>query len=104
MPLRELPYKTESYPIHDEYRLFFYQGELIAAEAYHDVSGGETDFSEFAYLGDCFDSPFFSADVAKLEDGGWLIVEMGDGGVSILPPLLDPRELYLHLFAESLRD
>ncbi|WP_140798105.1 ATP-grasp domain-containing protein [Myxococcus xanthus] len=40
------------------------------------------------------DSPFLTLDVAMLQDGGWAVVEVNDGGVSGLPPGLDPRTLF----------
>ena len=40
------------------------------------------------------EAAFFTADVAFRSDGGWIVVEINDGGVSTLPEQLDPRELY----------
>lgn len=97
LPLAPLPLGTGQ-PICDEYRLFFWQGTLLTAAPYYDVGGKHTDFSEFAELGDAIDSQFFTVDVALLETGTWAVVEAGDGGVSTLPPLMDPREFYRALF------
>jgi hypothetical protein len=36
-------------------------------------------------------------DVAMLEDGRWVVVEVNDGGVSGLPASIDPRELFAAL-------
>lgn len=94
LPLRHLGESDYGYPIHDEYRLFFWQGELVLAEAYHELGGEQTDFSRFRPLGRKFGSPFFTADVAQLENGNWVIIEMGDGGVSALPPLVEPAAFY----------
>lgn len=38
-------------------------------------------------------SRFATADFARLGDGGWLLVEVGDGQVSELPAAADPRAL-----------
>jgi len=38
-----------------------------------------------------------SLDVAMLEDGRWVVVEVNDGGVSGLPASIDPRELFAAL-------
>ena len=40
------------------------------------------------------DSPFFTADVARLASGGYTVIEINDGGCSTLPEQLDPRDLY----------
>jgi len=44
-----------------------------------------------------FKSPFISVDVAQLIDGSWIVVEVGDGGVSGLPMGLDPMLFYANL-------
>lgn len=100
LPLRCLGQSDFGYPIHDEYRLFFWQGELVLGEAYHELGGEQADFSQFRSLGRKFGSPFFTADVAQLENGDWVIIEMGDGGVSALPPLVDPYSFYELLLGE----
>lgn len=35
-------------------------------------------------------SNFFSMDVAKMEDGNWGVIELGDGQVAGLPDRADP--------------
>lgn len=104
LPLRHLGESDYGYPIHDEYRLFFWQGELLLAEAYHELGGETMDFSRFRGLGRKFDSPFFTADVAQLENGEWMIIEMGDGGVSALPPLVEPTMFYELLLGRQVDD
>ncbi|NMO14352.1 ATP-grasp domain-containing protein [Pyxidicoccus fallax] len=98
---RYLPLKTfgrtPAGPAHLEFRLFFGRGRLLAAEPYHDFDVEVPDFSAFEPLARRIDSPFFTLDVAMLEDGGWAVVEVNDGGVSGLPPSLDPRELFAAL-------
>lgn len=44
-----------------------------------------------------FTSPCVSIDVARLTDGAWTVVEIGDGGVSGLPAGLDLAEFYASL-------
>ena len=94
LPLAPLPIGESGLPIFDEYRLFFWDGELMAAAPYNDLGGKLKDFSEFAELGRVIESPFFTVDVAVLESGNLAVIEVGDGGVSTLPPLMDPREFY----------
>jgi hypothetical protein len=89
--------RTPAGPAHLEFRLFFGRGRLLAAEPYHDFDVEVPDFSAFEALGRRIDSGFFTLDVAMLEDGGWAVVEVNDGGVSGLPPGLDPRELFAAL-------
>jgi hypothetical protein len=40
------------------------------------------------------DSRFLVMDVARMSDGGWVVIETNDGGTSTLPESLDPRELF----------
>ncbi|WP_342375066.1 ATP-grasp domain-containing protein [Myxococcus stipitatus] len=86
--------RTPTGPAHLEFRLFFGRGRLLAAEQHHEFDVDTPDFSAFEPLGRRIDSPFFALDVAMLEDGGWAVIEVNDGGVSGLPPGLDPRVLF----------
>ncbi|MBZ0116739.1 MAG: ATP-grasp domain-containing protein [Sandaracinaceae bacterium] len=86
--------RTAERRIPDEHRLFFWEGKLICHAPYHDVGDPLDDVSQFSLLGRRIASPFFTADVAFLRDGGWIVVEINDGGVSSLPEQLDPRALY----------
>lgn len=78
----------------DEHRLVFWEGELVAHAPYHDVDSTLDDPAQFAYLGRALSSPFFTADVARLVDGGWTVIEVNDGGSSTFPEQLDAREFY----------
>ena len=99
LPLMPLPATDAGQPIYDEYRMFFWQGGLLCASPYYDADGGHMDGAQFQELGHRIDSPFFSVDVARLTTGGWAVIEAGDGGVSTLPPLMDPRAFYRALFS-----
>ncbi|HZI11927.1 MAG TPA: ATP-grasp domain-containing protein, partial [Myxococcus sp.] len=70
------------------------RGRLLAAEPYHDFDVEVPDFTAFEPLARKLDAHFFTLDVAMLEDGGWAVMEANDGGVSGLPPSLDPRTLF----------
>ncbi|WP_257457987.1 ATP-grasp domain-containing protein [Archangium lipolyticum] len=98
---RFLPFKvrgrTPSGPAHLEFRLFFGRGRLLAAESYDDFDVEVPDFSAFERLARKIDARFFTLDVAMLEDGRWVVVEVNDGGVSGLPASIDPRELFAAL-------
>lgn len=102
-PLRRVA-QTEERPLHYEFRLFFADGRLMASEVYEDVDVVKPDLSRFNTLGKRIESPFFTADVAMLESGEWVVVEVGDGGVSTLPPLMDPRDFYRALRKTALWD
>lgn len=92
--LATLPYQTEGRDVPDEHRIFFWNGQPVAHAPYYDVERDPVDLSAFDALGEVIDSPFFTADVARLEDGGWIVVELNDGGSSGLPAQLDPWALY----------
>lgn len=96
---RYLPFhtwgQTEAGPAFVEFRLFFAQGRLVAAEPYFDADELEVpDCTAFERLARRIDSPFFTMDLALLESGDFAVVELNDGGVSSLPASLDPRELF----------
>jgi hypothetical protein len=99
LPLR-VAGQTPEGPVHLEFRLLFGRGRLLAAEQQHDFDVEVPDFSAFTALARHVGSRFFSMDVAMLTDGGWAVVEVNDGGVSGLPPSVDPRELFSALLGE----
>lgn len=93
--LATLPgFTPEQRRVTDEHRLFFWQGRLVAHAPYYDADTALKDPEQFAQLGRIIDSPFFSADVARLANGGFTVIELNDGGCAQLPEQLDPRDLY----------
>lgn len=98
LPLATLPYRMPERPVHDEHRLFVWNGEIVAHAPYHDIDAEPPPVDTFAYLS-AVDSPFFTADVARLTDDTWALIELNDGGMSTLPELMDPRDLYRSLVA-----
>lgn len=84
-------------PVHEEYRLFFWMGELLVTTAPPGASGPLALLPEWQAIARKFESPFLTLDVAREEDGGWIIVESGDGGVSGLPISLPPEAFYAAL-------
>ncbi len=101
LALRPLGEDASGHPVHDEHRMFFWRGELLAAAPYYDVAADDADLSELAVLGGRIDSAFFTVDVARLVTGDWAVIEVGDGGVSTLPPRMDVRGFYRALFDEQ---
>ena len=95
LELATLPgWLPEQRRVTDEHRLVFWEGRLVAHAPYYDVDSTLADPGQFAFLGSSIDSPFFTADVARLVDGGYTVIEINDGGCSVLPEQMDPRELY----------
>lgn len=99
LELATLPgYLPEQRRVTDEHRLVFWEGELVAHAPYYDAGhDAESELlatDPFAFLGEVIGSPFFTADVARLANGGTTVIEINDGGCSVLPELLDPRDVY----------
>ncbi len=95
LELATLPgWTPEQRRVTDEHRLVFWEGRLVAHAPYLDVESTLENPGQFAFLGRALGSPFFTADVARLESGGHTVIEINDGGSSVLPEQMDPRELY----------
>lgn len=95
LDLATLPgWTPERRRVTDEHRLVFWEGRLVAQAPYYDVDAEPLPEGDFAFLGDTIGSPFFTADVARLASGGTTIIELNDGGSSVLPEQMDPRDLY----------
>jgi hypothetical protein len=88
VPLARLGESAFGSPLCEEYRLFFWKHELLAAAPYDRLGGSKTDFARYAAVARRFQSQFLTIDVARTASEGWLILEAGDGGVSALPPRL----------------
>lgn len=103
VPLAHLAEHSKSgMPTAVEYRLFFADARLLAASPYWEE--GEyrdelPDITDFERIAKQVRSRFFSMDIAKRDDGGWTIMELGDGQVSGLPVALEPKHFYERLFA-----
>ena len=92
--LKRLPFVSRGAPVCDEHRVFFWRGKAIAHAPYHDLEVPPLTTIPFPELGDLVDSPFFTADFGRLEDGSWTVIELNDGGGSGRPEHLDPWQLY----------
>ncbi len=95
---RQLPIAVRGPGVFDEYRQFYWHGEPLVGAAYFDGPASPPDTVWIRELGGRIDSNFFTIDFARLISGEWVVIEVGDGGVSSLPPQLDPRELYGAIF------
>jgi hypothetical protein len=94
VPLARLGETAFGGPLCEEYRLFFWRHELLAAAPYDRVGGPGADFAPYAAVARRFQSRFLTIDVARTAAGGWVILEAGDGGVSALPPRLPADSFY----------
>jgi len=102
LELATLPgWTPEQRRVTDEHRLVFWEGQLVAHAPYYDVEATLEEPAQFAFLGRVIGSPFFTADVARLAGGGYSVIEINDGGSSILPEQMDPRDLYRRFGAQG---
>jgi len=84
-------------PLTKEFRLFFLNRELLQVFHYWDegdYEGTKPDLQEFMEIAKKIDSQFFTMDIARIENGPWIIIEIGDGQVSGLPDKADLQEFY----------
>ncbi len=97
----ELEFLTEhsksGMPLTKEFRIFFANKKLVKVLNYWDEGEyGETqpELENFIEIAKNIDSNFFTMDVAKKENGDWIIMELGDGQVAGLPDSVDRDEFY----------
>jgi hypothetical protein len=81
-------------PVHEEYRLFMLRGSLLAGTPAIHGAGPFEKLAEWEAIARRFENPFISMDIARQENGSWLIVEVGDGGVSGLPSSIETLAFY----------
>jgi hypothetical protein len=85
-------------PLHEEYRLFMWRGSLLAGTPGLHGAGPFESLAEWEAIAGRFGNPFISMDIARRQDGSWLIVEVGDGGVSGLATSIEQATFYKALF------
>lgn len=84
-------------PLTREYRSFWLDGEPLLVAPYWEGIEYEGEGPPLECLADvaaAVRSRFVTMDLARLRDGGWLIVELGDGQVSGLPRESDAGLFY----------
>ena len=84
-------------PLTKEFRLFFLDGEAVFWTSYWeegDYAGLTPPVERFGSVAGDVRSRFFTMDVAKRQDGEWLIVELGDAQVAGLPDHADVDGFY----------
>jgi hypothetical protein len=110
LPLKKYMTSISGQPIVDEYRFFMYRDKILASGFYW--SSHITDIIDMGYRPDVRDVPldfikklaniikdnatFYVMDVARTENGDWVLIELNDGQMSGLSEV-DPNELYSNL-------
>ena len=89
------------FPLVDEYRLFYCNKRLIASAECDAPDSPLSEITIWDGIARRFASPFMSVDVARLETGGWTVIEVGDGGVSGLPLSIETGQFYEALRAAT---
>jgi hypothetical protein len=89
VPLKIVGHHPKSgMPLAAEFRIFWFDAEPILSHRYWgDLTAFDVPlpYEEIRPIAARIPSRFFTMDVAFLDDGGWTIVELGDGQVAGLP-------------------
>lgn len=86
-------------PIHEEYRLFCLDGQVIAHAPFYNPLDFERHKGDWGAIAQRFNNRFITLDVARQADGSWIVIEAGDGGVSGLPLSIEPEVFYPALWS-----
>ncbi len=84
-------------PLSKEFRVFYLDGTPLYTVPYWDAgdyTGSTPPLEPFKAVATAVQSRFFTMDVAQHRNGGWLIVELGDGQVAGLPDNADVAAYY----------
>lgn len=87
-------------PLTKEFRLFVKHGKVIETFKYWDegdYENVEAKLQHFQNILPKIQSNFFSMDIAKQNNGDWIIVELGDGQTAGLPDNADKEAFYKKL-------
>jgi hypothetical protein len=105
VPLKQIGIHTKSrMPLVNEWRAFFWFGQLLYLAPYWS-EGADYDRvakpspQDVERLGKGLGSKFYALDVAELEDGSWIVVELNDGGTAGVPEGGDYATFYAALWA-----
>jgi ATP-grasp domain, R2K clade family 3 len=91
-------------PIHEEYRLYCVNGKITAHAPFPDPADLEQQRGTWEQVALRFRSRFLTIDVARQADASWIVVEVGDAGVSGLPLSIDPDTFYQALWQVAFRE
>lgn len=94
-------------PLTKEFRLFVLDGQIILSTPYWEEGeySHDTDsppIQQYREIAQRVQSRFFTLDLARKRDGGWTIVEPGDGQVAALPERVD-KETFYQALADKLK-
>ncbi|MFD0991690.1 ATP-grasp domain-containing protein [Tenacibaculum geojense] len=84
-------------PLTKEFRIVFLNKNVVQIYNYWDEGNYDSekpDIDFFKNIAKRIDSNFFTMDVAKKKNGGWIIMELGDGQVAGLPDNANRNEYY----------
>ncbi|MCF6350493.1 MAG: ATP-grasp domain-containing protein [Flavobacteriaceae bacterium] len=100
----ELEFLTEhsksKMPLTKEFRIVFLNKKVVQIFNYWDEGNYDSekpDIDFFQNIAEKIESNFFTMDVAKKKNGGWIIMELGDGQVAGLPDNANRNEYYNEL-------
>jgi hypothetical protein len=98
VPLEPLATHTKSgMPLTKEWRIFFLDGAPILTAEYWetgDYGDATPPLAPYVELARRVPSRFFTMDIARQTDGGWIVIELGDGQVAGLPERADVPAFY----------
>lgn len=103
-PLKQIGYHPQSgMPLSEEYRVFVFAGRILAVDNYWtEKSGVNITADEYRWvesIASKLKSNFVSIDLARKEDGSFIIMELGDGQVSGLQQL--QADVFYRAFKEN---
>lgn len=101
VPLVTAGRDMRGHPATDETRLFFLDGEVLI-HPLPQFAAPVAFANRVQAAARRFQSRFISIDIAPMEDGEWVVIESGDGGVSGLPASLMADVFYRALAARLL--
>ncbi len=84
-------------PLTEEFRAFVLDGKIMAVMKYWDevqYPVNEPNFESVLNMVASVPANFFTVDLARLESGEWMIVELGDGQVAGLPDNMNLKAFY----------
>lgn len=84
-------------PLTKEFRIVFLNKNAIQIYNYWDEGKYDSEIPDIPFFQNIaanIESSFFTMDVAKVKNGGWTIMELGDGQVAGLPDNADRNEYY----------
>ncbi|UPS90858.1 ATP-grasp domain-containing protein [Bizionia sp. M204] len=100
----ELEFLTEhsksKMPLTKEFRIVFLNKKVVQIFNYWDEGNYDSekpDIDFFQNIAENIESNFFTMDVAKKKNGGWIIMELGDGQVAGLPDNANRNKYYNEL-------